>query len=143
MIIVAWSLRDDSPAYFSIRHYYELTDNRTIDFHSRRTAPKHKELIPEKLKNVFHADIFVPVSNLWPFSVVFKSKKDGNLRFCVEYLSLNRDLKADRWTFSLIEEAFDVLRGPKLFSAPDLLSGCWKMRMSDSCMKKGTNSTTS
>ena len=135
---IAWSLRDLSPADVPVKHHFELNDNAPIHHRSRRMAPKHNEFIRKELDNLLDAGIIVPVSSAWSFPVVIASKKDGTPRFCVDYRSLNRVMKADRWPLPRIEEIFDDLQGCSVFTTLDLFSGYWQVRMAEACKEMTT-----
>lgn len=64
------------------------------------------------------------------------SKKDGKPRFFVDYRSLNRVMKADRWPLPKIEELFDDLQGSAVFTALDLFSGYWQVKMDENSKEK-------
>lgn len=48
-------------------------------------------------------------------------KKDGSLRFCVDYRVLNVKIIKDVYLFFCIEEILDLLYGVKYFSIIDLV----------------------
>lgn len=58
---------------------------------------------------MLEAGIITPSNSVWSFSVVIASKKDGELRFCVDYRTLNQKMKADHWSLPKIEVIFDDL----------------------------------
>ena len=136
--IVAWSLQDLCPADVPVRHYFELTDYTPIHHRAHRLAPKHNEFVRKELDNLLDAGIIVPASSAWSFPIVIASKKDGSLRFCVDYRSLNRVMKADRWPLPRIEEIFDDLRGSTVFTTLDLFTGYWQVKMSETCKEMTT-----
>ena len=59
--------------------------------------------------------------------VLFIPKKDGSLRFCIDYNWLNKRTIQNRYPLSLPEEMLDCLGGAKMFSKIDLKSGYWQM----------------
>jgi hypothetical protein len=60
-----------------------------------------------------------PLSSL----VVLVRKKNGELRFCVEYRKLNDVTQKDCFPLSRIDDTLDTLSGAKWFSTLDLKSG--------------------
>lgn len=50
-------------------------------------------------------------------------KKDGKLRLCVDYRTLNNKTHKDAYPLPRIEEALDVLKGAKFFCGLDLAHG--------------------
>ena len=126
---IAWSLRDLCPADVPVKHHFELSDNNPLYHRARRMSPRHNDFIRKELDNLLDAGIITPASSAWSFPVVIATKKDGTLRFCVDYWSLNRVMKADRWPLPRIEEIFDELSGGSIFTTLDLLSGYWQVKM--------------
>ena len=61
--------------------------------------------------------------------VLFAPKKDGGLRFCIDYRWLNKKTITNRYPLPLPEEMFDHLGGSKVFSTIDLKSGYWQVPM--------------
>ena len=54
--------------------------------------------------------------------VLFIPKKDGSLRFCIDYHWLNKKTVKNKYPLPLLEELFDQLRSAKVFSKIDLRS---------------------
>jgi hypothetical protein len=67
----------------------------------------------------------------WAFPVVLIRKKDGSIRFCVDYRCLNKTTHKDRYPLPRIDEILDSLAGVSWFSALDLVSGYWQVPMED------------
>ena len=61
--------------------------------------------------------------------VLFTPKKDGGLRFCIDYCWLNKKTIKNWYPLSLLEELFDHLGSSKVFSKIDLKSGYWQVPM--------------
>ena len=59
--------------------------------------------------------------------VLFALKKDGGLRFCIDYQWLNKKTVKNRYPLPLPEEMFDWLGNTKVFSKIDLKSGYWQI----------------
>jgi hypothetical protein len=62
----------------------------------------------------------------WSSPVVLVRKKNGELRFCMDYRKLNVNKKGC-FALPCIEETLDTLAGAKWFSTPDLKSGYWQV----------------
>lgn len=73
-----------------------------------------------------------------PFSspVHLVKKKDGNLRFCVNFCALNSIFLKDRFPLLIIDEILDELRGTKWFSKLDLRQGFHQKRRSEAHIHK-------
>ena len=58
---------------------------------------------------------------------LFAPKKDGGLRFCIDYHWLNKKTIKNRYLLPLREELFENLGGSMIFSSIDLRSGYWQV----------------
>ena len=61
--------------------------------------------------------------------ILFVKKKDGSLRLCVDYRSLNKITRKDRYPLPRIDELLDRLRSAYIFTKLDLRSGYNLVRM--------------
>ena len=59
--------------------------------------------------------------------VLFAPKKDGGLRFCINYRWLNKKTIKNQYALPLPWELFDRLGGATIYSSIDLRSGYWQV----------------
>lgn len=103
----------------------------TIEHDRWQMESNHKKLIEKEVQKMVEADIIILAPFACSFTVVDASKKYSKPRFCVNYRTLNRLIKADRWSLPKLEEIFDELQGSVVFRTIDVLSGYRKIKMED------------
>ena len=70
-----------------------------------------------------------PSSSPLASPVVLAKRKDGLLRFCVDYRMLSAVTRKDAYALPRIDGTLDELAGSKWFSTLDLASGYWQVGM--------------
>jgi len=76
--------------------------------------------------------IIEPAASPWASNVVLVKKKDGSLRFCVDYRKLNSITYKDSYPLPLIDNCLNVLSGASWFSTLDLCSGYYNIPIAES-----------
>ena len=62
-------------------------------------------------------------------------KKNGSIRFCVDYCKANTVTRKDAHPLPLIQDIFDSLTGTKVFSTLELKSGYWQIQVDEEDIK--------
>ena len=71
-----------------------------------------------------------PSKSHWASPVLFASKKDGSLRFCLDYRVPNRFIVKNSYSLPRIDMLMDQIGGAQYFYTIDLPSGYHEMRIS-------------
>lgn len=79
--VVAWTLKDRTPANVPYRNSFELNAFRSISYTVRIMHANHDQIIKKKVEKMLWAQIIKPVRSLWAFLVLIARKKDGQSRF--------------------------------------------------------------
>ena len=82
--------------------------------------------------------IIEPAQSAWSSNVVMARKKDGSLRFCVDYRKLNELTVKDTYPLPLIQSCLDAVGKAKWFSTFDLRSGYHQVVMEQKDADKTT-----
>ena len=115
-----------------VEHGIEMTDSTPFKDHYRRIPPGMYEEVREHLKDMLDAGAIRESKSPFSSNVVLVRKKDGSLRFCIDYRRLNNRTIKDSYDLPRIEESIDSLAGSKFFSKLDLRSGYWQVAMKES-----------
>ena len=105
------------------------TGSRPFKSAPYRTAPKARELEETELKKQLDAGIIERAQSEWAAPVLFVPKKDGKLRFCVDYRKLNEMTVKDSYPLPRMEDCIDSLGDAVIFSTLDANSGYWQMKI--------------
>jgi len=85
--------------------------------------------IDEHVAKMVEAGVIEPSCSPWTSNIVLVSKKDGSLRFCIEYRKLNSVTRRDAYPLPRIDSCLDALSGAQFFSAFDLRSSYHQVPM--------------
>jgi hypothetical protein len=77
----------------------------------------------EFVNDLLEASLITPSVSPFASSVLLVKKKDGSLRFCVDYRKLNDMTVKNRFSMPLVEEILDELSGTQFFTSLDLTVG--------------------
>lgn len=124
--------KDDSlPTAVGVRHHVDTGDHVPIMLKRRRQAQMENEIVEENVRKMLKAGVIEEGSGAWGFPVVLVKKKDGEIRFCIDYRQLNAVTKRDVYPLPRIDETLEAIGGARLFSTLDLRSGYWQVEMAE------------
>ena len=114
-------------------HKIVLKDPDTAPFkeHSHRILPPQLDKVREHLKLMLDASVIQPSNSLWCNAVVLVRKKDGLLRFCIDFRKLNSLTVKDSHPLPCICKTVESLTGAAHFSTFNMNSGFWEVPMAE------------
>ncbi|KAL6491310.1 hypothetical protein MHYP_G00016550 [Metynnis hypsauchen] len=117
-------------------HHIRLTDPRPFRERSRRIAPADIDNVRRHLQELLAAGIIKESRSPYASPIVIARKKNGKIRMCIDYHTVNARTIPDQYTVPRIDEALDCLAGSKWFSVLDLRSGYYQIEMAESDKEK-------
>ena len=82
-----------------------------------------------EIQKMLAKNVIEPSSSAWSSPIVLVTKKDGSIRFCVDYRRVNDVTVKDAYPIPNIIDCLDSLSKSKYFSSMDLNSGFWQIGM--------------
>ena len=120
----------------TIQHHINTGDHPPIRQQLRRLAPHRREQVRELLQDMLGRDVIQPSKSPWASPIVLVQKKDGSIRFCVDYRKVNSITRKDAYPLPRIDDTLDTLAGSQWFSTLDLVSGYWQVTVDEVDRKK-------
>jgi hypothetical protein len=92
--------------------------------------------LKNQLKDLLDKQYIRPSASPWGSPVLFVRKKDGTMRLCIDYRSLNAVTIKNKYPLPRIDDLLDQLRKAKFFSKIDLRSEYHQMKIWESDIPK-------
>ena len=108
------------------QHRIDTGNHRPFRQSLRHHPIAHLPLIDEHVNEMLQHDVIEPAASPWASNIVLIRKKDGSLRFCVDYRQLNALTYKDSYPLPRIDSCLQSLGGAKFFSTLDLRAGYWQ-----------------
>ena len=114
-------------------HVIELLPQQDEPFKERfrRIAPHKVEKVHQHIQEMLDGGAIRPSQSPWCNAIMLVWKKDGTLRFCIDFRHLNTCTKKDSYPIPKCPEAMESLVGARYFSTMDLKSGFWQVKVSE------------
>ena len=89
------------------------------------------EDVRQHIQEMLDGGAIHPSQSPWCNAVVLVRKKDGSLRFCIDFWCLNAKTKKDSYRLPRMQETMESMVGAQYFSCMDLKSSFWQVKMSE------------
>lgn len=111
----------------ALEHPIHTGDTAPIRERYRNIPPALCQEVKDLLRGMLQGGVIRESRSPWAAPIVLVRKKDGNLRFCVDYRRLNSCTHRDAYPLPRVEESLMALGQAQYFSTLDLASGYWQV----------------
>ena len=132
---------DDIGRTSFVKHKMNTGNAKPIKQVPRRLPCSKRENTCQMISDMEEQGVIEPSTSPWTSPVVLVKKKNGSLRFCVDYRKLNDVTVKDSYPLPRIDETLEALGGSEWFSTLDLKSGYWQVLMDEHDKEKTAFST--
>jgi transposase InsO family protein len=106
-----------------VEHHIDTGDALPIVCNPRRVPLGVEEKVDELVENLLQNKIIRPSRSPWNAPIVVVTKKNGDIRMCVDYRKLNSVTSRPIFPIPDAQQLFDTLDGSSYFSTLDLSQG--------------------
>ena len=114
-----------------MEHVIELMKDEPFKERFWRIAPPLVDEVCQHIQEMLDGATILPSQSPWYNAVVLVRKKDGSLRFCIDFRCLNAWTKKDAYPLLCMQQTMESMVGAQHFSCMDLKSGFWQVKMAE------------
>ena len=103
-----------------LHHRIDTGDNAPHYERLRRHPTTQLPMIDQHVEQMLQHDVIEPAASPWCSNVVMVKRRDGSMRFCIDYRKTNELIKKDKFPLPKIDTCLDMLNGSRYFSSCDL-----------------------
>ena len=119
-----------------VQHVINTGDHTPIRQQLRRMPFALQRDVDQMEGDMLEQGVIQPLTSPWASPVVLVRKKDGGMRFCIDYRRLNQVTKLDEYPLPHIDDTLDLLTRARYFTTLDLASGYWQVAMDPASREK-------
>lgn len=125
------SLFSETPEYTDVvQHDISLKEDSPVRQKSYRIPQRLLSALKEELDIMLSLGVIEPSSSEWCSPVVLVPKKDGTLRFCIDFRQINALSRFDPYPMPRVDDLVERLGKAKFISTLDLSKGYWQVPLS-------------
>ena len=122
--------------FTAIKHKIDTGDAKPIKQGLRRTPAHFAGEEEAHLNKMQEAGVIQESTSDWASAPVLIRKKDGTVRWCIDYRGLNNVTVKDVFPLPLVDDCLDTLSGNIWFSKLDANSAYWQVEIEEEDRKK-------
>ena len=112
-------------------HVIELMKDEPFKERFRCITLSLVDEVHQHIQEMLDGGAIRPSQSPWCNAMVLVRKKDGSLRFCIDFCHLNAWTKKDTYPLPCMQETMESMVGTPHFSCMDLKSGFWQVKMAE------------
>ena len=113
------------------KHVIKQTKSKPFKERLQLIALPLIEEVREHIQEMLDGRAIHPSNSPWCNAVVLVRKKDGTLRFCIDFRRLNDRTEKDSYPMPKMIDTMETMLGSKFFLMMDLKSGFWQVKMAE------------
>ena len=114
-----------------VEHKMDLQCNKPLKQRASRLTWAKQKIADVKVEKMLVDDVIEHSTSPWSSPIVLVKKKDGSIRFCMDYRRINDLSKKDAYPLPRINETLETLGEAEWFCTMDLASGYWQIKMKE------------
>ena len=103
-----------------LKHRIITDEVHPIKCKTRPVTPAYREDLRRQLDHLLEQDVIEPADSPWSANLVPVKKKNGSIRWCVDWRRLNSVTKKDAYPMPSVKECLSCLAGSRIFSGIDM-----------------------
>ena len=136
-----FSLKGELGCTSLIEHRIHTSDHHPIRQQPRRVPHHLLSEVDRQLSDMLDKGLIQESTSPWASPVVLAKKKNGEVRFCIDYRGLNQISRHDVYPVPRVDDALGSLKGARWFSTLDLASAYWQIPMDPESSRKAAFTT--
>ncbi|MCG8096943.1 MAG: DDE-type integrase/transposase/recombinase [Candidatus Thiodiazotropha endolucinida] len=112
-----------------IEHDIKLLTSEPVRSKGYAIPYKVRDVMEKEIQDMLDLGVIEPSISPYSSPVVLVPKKDGSVRFCIDFRKLNKVTEFDAEPMPNMEEVINRMSGHKYFSKLDLSKGYWQVKM--------------
>ena len=119
-----------------VEHVIDTAGSQPIRQILRQVPFVLQDKITKVVQEMLKGEVIQESASPWASPVVLVRKKDGGLRFRVDYRQLNAVTHKDTFPLPRIGDLLDQLKGKNIFTTLDAKQGYWQIRVQKESQEK-------
>ena len=93
-------------------------------------------MVKDHINKMYQHDVIRPSNSSWASPILLVQKKNGKMRFCVDYCKLNKVSIKDAYPLPRMDDIFSVLGKASYYTTIDLTDAFWSIRVREEDIPK-------